>query len=67
MTGPLRHSALADRGGLERRHPRIFRPPPGPRVATVALIVGAVGLAICAMWWLEFSFDRIGSGLVQLG
>lgn len=67
MTSPLRQSVRADRAGLERRHRQVFRPPPGARMSTVAVIVGAIALAIYAMWRLEFTFDRIGSGLVQLG
>lgn len=67
MTSPLRQSARADRAGLERRHRQVFRPPPGARMSTVAVIVGAIALAIYTMWRLEFTFDRIGSGLVQLG
>lgn len=67
MTSPLRQSARADRAGLESRHRQVFRPPPGARMSTVAVIVGAIALAIYTMWRLEFTFDRIGSGLVQLG
>lgn len=67
MSSPLRQTAIADRAGLESRHRLVFRPPPGGRVMAVGLSVGAIALAIFAMWRLEFSFDRIGSGLVQLG
>lgn len=67
MTSPLRQSVRADRAGLESRHRQVFRPPPGARMSTVAVIVGAIALAIYTMWRLEFTFDRIGSGLVQLG
>ncbi|MGE0422954.1 MAG: phosphonate ABC transporter, permease protein PhnE [Reyranellaceae bacterium] len=67
MNNPLRQRAIDDRGGLQSRHPGVFRPPPGTRVTTGAVIAGAVALAIYAMWRLEFSFERIGSGLVQLG
>lgn len=67
MSSPLRRSAIDDHGGLRSRHPGVFRPPPGARIATIAVIAAAVALAIYAMWRLEFSFERIGSGLVQLG
>jgi phosphonate transport system permease protein len=67
MKSPLRQSATADRAGLQSRHRHVFRPPPGARLAAIAVIAGALGLAIYAMWRLEFSFGRIGQGLVQLG
>jgi phosphonate transport system permease protein len=67
MRSPLRQAATADHAGLRRRHPRIFRPSPTGRALTSAIVVGGIALSIYAMWRLEFSFGRIGAGLVQLG
>ncbi len=67
MKGPLRAAAIEDRAGLRSRHPQIFAPSPRARVLTIAIVAGAIALGVYAMWRLEFSFGRIGAGLVQLG
>jgi phosphonate transport system permease protein len=67
MRSALRQTARSDRAGLIDRHPLVFRPSPKARALTLAIVFGAIALTIYAMWRLEFSFDRIGSGLVQLG
>ncbi len=67
MKGPLRQTAIDDRAGLQGRHPQVFRPSFRARALAMAIVGGAIALSIYAMWRLEFSFSRIGVGLVQLG
>jgi phosphonate transport system permease protein len=59
--------ARANRRELERRHPEVFAGSPRTRIATVGVVIGLVGLFVFALWRLDFSFARIGEGVVQLG
>ena len=61
--GPM---ARENRPELEKRHPEIFAGSLRTRVATVAVIAGLIGLFVFALWRLDFSFARVGSGLGQL-
>ncbi|MFG1463645.1 phosphonate ABC transporter, permease protein PhnE [Xanthobacter sp. DSM 24535] len=56
----------AGRARLAALHPQIFNPSLAQRVWTLGSIVVLVLLALYAMWQLEFSFARIGSGIRQL-
>ncbi|MBV9833953.1 MAG: phosphonate ABC transporter, permease protein PhnE [Alphaproteobacteria bacterium] len=67
MKGPLRQTAIEDRVGLHGRHPQIFAPAIKARAWTISILLGVLALTVYAMWRLEFSFGRIGAGLVQLG
>ena len=67
MKGTLHAAAVADMRGLAERHPDILRPSLRGR-ALVALVVAAMlVLVLYAFWRLEFSFARLGTGIVQLG
>lgn len=56
-----------DRGSVAERHAQILRGAPRERMLTLAVIGVMVAMAIFALFRLEFSFTRLGSGLVQLG
>ncbi|MFG1423014.1 phosphonate ABC transporter, permease protein PhnE [Roseixanthobacter liquoris] len=56
----------ADRARLAALHPQIFHPSLARRAWTAGSIAVLALLAIYAMWQLEFSFARIGSGIRQL-
>lgn len=58
--------ARENRPELEQRYPEIFAGSAVSRALTVAVVVGLSGLLFFALWRLEFSFARIGSGLGQL-
>lgn len=59
--------ARARRAELERRHPEIFAGSTRDRATTIGVVVGLFGLFVFALWRLDFSFDRIGDGVIQLG
>ncbi|TBW37588.1 phosphonate ABC transporter, permease protein PhnE [Siculibacillus lacustris] len=59
-------AARAARPDLERQYPEIFAGSRRDRLTTIGVVVGLVGLFAFALWRLDFSFARIGSGLVQL-
>jgi len=56
-----------DRDTVAERHAQVLRGSPRERMLTLAVICGIVALALLAIFRLEFSFARLGSGLVQLG
>jgi phosphonate transport system permease protein len=67
MSGRLREAALSDMAGLTARYPAVLGPALARR-ARVAVVIGAlVVLALYAVWRLEFSFFRLGTGIAQLG
>lgn len=62
----LRDAALADAGGLRRRHPEVFGRHRLHRLFGGALVAAMLALALYSFWRLEFSFVRLGSGLAQI-
>lgn len=64
---PIRAAAIADRAGLERRHPDMFRPPRLGRAKAVALAGGLAALLVYGLWALEFSPWKMLAGLGRLG
>ncbi|MFG1345456.1 phosphonate ABC transporter, permease protein PhnE [Xanthobacter autotrophicus DSM 431] len=56
-----------DRARLASAHPAALSGAPGERMRTLLLIAAAAGIALFGFWRLGFNFDRIGSGIVQLG
>jgi len=62
----LRAAAPIDLPGLSARHRDIFHPSPHRRLTVVLVTTSALALAIYAGVRLDFSFGRLGSGLVQL-
>ncbi len=67
MRSPLRAAATNDLAGIRARHPDVFALSPAQRLTGPAIVAIGVGLALYALWRLEFSFERIGTGIVQLG
>jgi phosphonate transport system permease protein len=63
----LREAALSDMAGLVARHPDVMRPPITRRLVAILVVCAMLALAVYAAWRLDFSFQRLGSGLVQLG
>ena len=59
-------AARANRAALEKRHPQVFAGNPQARAATIAVAGGLLALFVFALWRLEFSFSRLGSGIGQL-
>ncbi|MFG1396818.1 phosphonate ABC transporter, permease protein PhnE [Roseixanthobacter pseudopolyaromaticivorans] len=55
-----------DRARLAKAFPQVFAPSLLQRALTLGAITLLVLLALYAMWRLEFSFARIGSGIRQL-
>ncbi|MEP9369232.1 phosphonate ABC transporter, permease protein PhnE [Xanthobacter sp. VNH20] len=58
--------SAADRARLAKAFPQVFAPSLLQRALTLGTIAILVLLALYAMWRLEFSFARIGSGIRQL-
>jgi len=56
-----------DRETVAERHAQILRGRPHERMLTLVVIGAMVALALLAILRLEFSFARLGTGLVQLG
>lgn len=56
-----------DRETVAERHAQILRASPRERMLVLAVIGTMLVLALFALLRLEFSFARLGSGLVQLG
>ena len=67
MTGVLRFMALSDEAGLRARHADVFRPAYGQRAQVCGVVLLMVGLLVYGLGRLEFSFDRIGAGIGQMG
>ena len=59
--------ADVDRARLEQAYPGIFRPSPLKRMQTVAIIARCVGLFLFGMVWLDFSFEKLATGISRLG
>lgn len=62
-----REAGLAETAALRRRGPAATPPSFRGRALAGAACLGALALAALAFWRLDVSFDRFGSGLVQLG
>ena len=62
-----RRRALQQRPALAVAYPQIFAPSPWRRLLTLAIIAGALGLMIFAVWQLDFSWSRIWGGIGKLG
>lgn len=62
-----RQSIFADQTDVKARHHALLRGSPRDRLVTVAVIAAIVGLAVIALFRLEFSLARFGSGIAQLG
>jgi len=55
MSGALRAAMLADRSGLEARHPDVFRPDWASRIKRVVVIGGLAGLFVYGLASMEAS------------
>ena len=62
--GSLRRSV--DAATIRARHRAQFDAPLGRRLLPVAVVAVLVGLTVLAVWRLDVSFARLGSGLVQI-
>jgi phosphonate transport system permease protein len=56
-----------DLTGLRARHPDVFAPPLSARIATPAMLVGALAIFVFGLHDLEFSPGRMLKGLHELG
>jgi phosphonate transport system permease protein len=56
-----------DRDHVAKRHAALVSPSPKHQIIPALIVAGMIALAIFALFRLEFSFARLGSGLVQLG
>ncbi len=65
--GALRTQALQQRPALAIAYPQIFASSPWRRLLTLAIIAGALGLMVFAVWELDFSWSRIWGGIGKLG
>jgi phosphonate transport system permease protein len=66
MSSAVLETALANKAGLAARHPHVFQPSLARRARTAALIAVTIALALYALWRLDFSLTRLGTGFVQL-
>jgi len=66
MSETLREVALRDLQGLRARHGEVFAPDWRQRTALLAGIILALVLAAYGFWRLDFSLNRLGSGLGQI-
>ncbi len=62
-----RRSLFTDTAGVRERHAALLQGSPRQRMITLSTLAPIVGVAIYAVLRLEFSFARLGSGIVQLG
>ncbi len=62
-----RRSLFSDTADVRQRHAALLQGSPRQRMITVGTLALIIGLAIFAVLRLEFSFARLGSGIVQLG
>ncbi len=62
-----RRSLFTDTAGVRERHAALIQGSPRQRMITLSTLALIVGVAIYAVLRLEFSFARLGSGIVQLG
>lgn len=58
---------FANRAEMARQHGAIVHPPLAQHLPAVFAILAVLALAVLAISRLEFSFARLGSGIVQLG
>ncbi|MER2605661.1 MAG: phosphonate ABC transporter, permease protein PhnE [Siculibacillus sp.] len=61
--GPM---AKERRRELERLYPEVFAASPLDRLAVIAIVAALIAVFGLAVWRLDISFARIGSGIVQL-
>lgn len=66
MSKPIRATARTDLSGLRTRHPDVFRVAYGRRALVIAVITLMTLVFLYAVWRLEFSLSRVGSGLGQI-
>lgn len=62
-----KESLFSDRHAMALRHGALVTPPLSTRLPTLLVVALMLGLAVLAISRLEFSFARMGSGMVQLG
>ncbi|MGL4439184.1 MAG: phosphonate ABC transporter, permease protein PhnE [Bosea sp. (in: a-proteobacteria)] len=68
MTAQSRKRTLfPDQSDVKARHGALIAGSRRNSLITMAVVAGIVGLALFAILRLEFSFARLGSGIVQLG
>lgn len=58
---------FTDRGEMAARHGALVNPPLAQRLPAILAVLAMAALAVLAISRLEFSFERLGSGIVQLG
>ncbi len=58
---------FANRGEMAKRHGALVNPPLVQHLPAILVVAMVAGLAVLAISRLEFSFARLGSGIVQLG
>ncbi len=56
-----------DIAGLSRRYPAVMQPTPMGRILTAAFVIFLLALVVFGVWWLEFDFQRVRSGMGKLG
>lgn len=56
-----------DLAALAERYPSLLTTPLKTKSAYIALVAGLLALLVFGAWWLDLSFDRIISGIGQLG
>jgi phosphonate transport system permease protein len=56
-----------DLADLTRRYPAIMTPSPRGKIIAVISVLGALALLVFSAWWLELRFDRVLTGISQLG
>ena len=58
---------FTDQEGIKARHAVLVAGPQRERWVTLAVVLAMAGVALVAIVRLEFSFARLGTGIVQLG
>ncbi|MGL4976124.1 MAG: phosphonate ABC transporter, permease protein PhnE [Bosea sp. (in: a-proteobacteria)] len=56
-----------DQSAVKARHAVLIAGSQRDRLTTMAVLAGIVGMAVLAIFQLEFSLARLGTGIVQLG
>ncbi len=56
-----------DQSAVKARHAVLIAGSQRDRLTTIGVLAGIVGMAVLAIFQLEFSLARLGSGIVQLG
>jgi phosphonate transport system permease protein len=64
--GDLKSAMLADRTGIEKRHPNVFRPDWGGRTKTGLILAVLLGLLIYGLASMDTTWTRIFSGFGEL-